>query len=132
DADRPLLARFQEAGQQLLTVEPLARAVLLHHHVRDLVDPFVAGEALAAAEALAPAANHLALLRLPRVDDLVPEVAAVRAFHAVAPCGPATRRMPLTFNPSSAANSRPRSSAGPIENRCSTIAAPTAASSGAL
>src|SRR5260221_13682724 len=39
--------------------------------------------------------------------------------------------MPLTFSPSCAAKNNPRSSAGPIEKMCSTIAAPTAAASGA-
>ena len=55
------------------------------------------------------------------------------AGHAVFPCSawPASRRMPPRFSPSWAAKNSPSSSDGPIENRCSTIAAPTAASSGA-
>src|SRR5262245_54952024 len=88
-ADRPLLARLEEPGDELLPLEPLSRAVLLHHHVRDLVDPLVAGEALPALEAFPPPANHLALARLARIDNLVAEVRAVRTFHtvdAVCPC----------------------------------------------
>src|SRR5262245_9279117 len=88
-ADRPFLARLEQPGDQLLPLEPLARAVLLHHHVRDLVDPLVAGETLPALEALAAPANHLALARLPRIDNLVAEMRAVRTFHTATPCAPA-------------------------------------------
>src|SRR5206468_11471581 len=68
-------------GNQLLALEAFARAVLLDHHVRDLVDPLVAGEPASAVEALAAAANDLALLALARVDDLIAQMAAERAFH---------------------------------------------------
>src|SRR5581483_415467 len=81
DADGPLLAGLQQARDQLLPLEALARPVLLHDHVRDLVDPLVAGEALAAFEALAAAADDLAFLRLARVDNLVAEMRAVRTLH---------------------------------------------------
>ena len=53
---------FSSPRNQLLPIEPLAGAVLLHHHVRDLVDPLVAGEPLAAFEALAAPADHFAFL----------------------------------------------------------------------
>src|SRR5262249_59972078 len=85
----PLLACLEQPRDQLLPLEPLARAVLLHHHVRDLVDPLVAGEALPALEALAAPPNHLALARLPRIDNLVAEMRAVRTFHTATPCAPA-------------------------------------------
>src|SRR5947207_186698 len=48
DAHRALLARFEQPGDELLALEPLARAVLLHDHVGDFIDPLVAREALAA------------------------------------------------------------------------------------
>src|SRR5436190_10604815 len=130
-ADRPLLARLQQAADQLLALEPLAGAVLLHDHVRDFVDPFVAREAFAAFEALASPADDLAFLGLARVDDFVAQVSAVRALHAVGCSWLAMRRSAPMFIPSCAAKKSPSSSAGPIENRCSTIAAPTAALSSA-
>src|SRR4029079_14417512 len=83
DAHRPLLARFQQAGNQLLPLEALPAAVLLHDHVRDVFDSLVARETLLAirAEALPPAADLAAILFLARVDDLVHQVPAVRALH---------------------------------------------------
>src|SRR5713226_7494595 len=86
NADRPLLAGFEETGDQLLPFEPLAAAIFLHHHVRNLVDPFVAGEAFAAIEAFATAPYDFPLLALPRIDDLVAEMRAVRTLHAGLPC----------------------------------------------
>src|SRR5262245_40274780 len=86
---RPLLARFQQPRDQLLALEPLARSVLLHHHVGDLVDPLVAGEAFAALEALAAPPDHLALARFPRIDNLIAQMRAVRALHTITPCAPA-------------------------------------------
>src|SRR4029077_7093891 len=79
--DGPFFAGFEQPGNQLLPLEPFAGAVLLHHHVRDLVDPLVAGEPLAALEALAAPANDLAFARLTRVDNLIAEVRTVRALH---------------------------------------------------
>src|SRR4029078_2525142 len=72
DAHRPLLARFQQAGNQLLPLEALPAAVLLHDHVRDVSDSLVARETLLAirAQALPPAADLAAILFLARVDDL--------------------------------------------------------------
>src|SRR5215208_6859804 len=84
DADRPLLTRLEEARHQLLPLEPFARAVLLDHHVRNLVDPLVAGEPAPAVETLAAAANHFALLAFARVDDLIAEMCAERALHQTA------------------------------------------------
>src|SRR4030095_12459061 len=81
DADGPLLARFQQTGDQLLPLESLPRPVFLDHHVRDLVDPLVAGETAPAAEALPPPADDLALFALSRVDDLIAEMGAERALH---------------------------------------------------
>ena len=79
--DRALLAGLQQALHHLLAVEALAAAVLLDDEVRDLVDALVGREALAAVEALAAAADHVAFLALARVDDLVLEVGAERALH---------------------------------------------------
>src|SRR5688572_1023841 len=51
--DRPLFTSLQQAGDELLPLEPFAAAIFLHHHVRNFIDPFVARESLAAAEAFA-------------------------------------------------------------------------------
>src|SRR5439155_8926853 len=158
DAHGPLLTRFQQTRDQLLPLEALAGAVFLHDHVRDLVDPLVAREALAAIEAFTPPADDLAFLALARVDDFVAEMSTVRALHATGPlpfsrlAGPhlrlrhfarsrsvaaagassaaasAIRRIPDMFNPACAANSSPSTSEGVIDIACSTNAAATAAS----
>src|SRR5262245_11353485 len=101
-ADRPFLARLQQTRYYFLPVESLACAVLFDHHIRDLVDPLVTGEALAALEALAAAPDHFAFFRLARIDDFVAEVGTVRAFHTVCPCSAssARRRMPARLRPS--------------------------------
>src|SRR6188508_1786073 len=85
DADRALFARLQESRDELLALEALAAAVLLHHHVRDLVDPFVAGKALGAAETFASAANNLALAAFARVDDLIAEMSTIGTLHSSVP-----------------------------------------------
>src|SRR6267142_1965426 len=92
DADRPLFTRFEQPCDQLLPVEPFARAVLLHHHVRNLVDPLVAGEPLPAVEAFAPAPDDLPFLRFARVDDLVAQVRAVWTLHTTLNCKRSTLR----------------------------------------
>src|SRR5262245_22100392 len=80
-ADRTLLARLEQPRDQLLPLEPLARSVLLDHHVRDLVDPLVAGEPFPAVQALAASPDDFPLLRLSRIDDLVSQVAAIRTLQ---------------------------------------------------
>ena len=89
DADGTLFARLQQTANQLLTLESLAASVLFHDHVRNFVDPLVAGEAFAAPEALAPAPNDFALAAFPRVDHFVAEMRAVRALHGASPCAAA-------------------------------------------
>jgi len=64
DADRALFARLEQSRDELRPLEPFARAVLLHHHVRNLVDSLVTGEALRALEAFAPAPDHFAFFTL--------------------------------------------------------------------
>src|SRR5439155_4686705 len=130
DAHRSFLARLEQPGNQLLAFEALPRPILLHHHVRDLVDPLVAGEALRTVQTLAAPPDDLSFLALARVDDFVAEVTTVRTLHAVFPCSAclARRSMPARFNPSWAAKKRPSISDGPCDNTCATIAAPTAAS----
>src|SRR4030095_5687935 len=81
DTHRPFFARFQQPRNQLLAFEALARAILLDHHVRDLVDPLIAGESASAVEAFATAANHFAFLAFARIDDLIAQMAAKPAFH---------------------------------------------------
>src|SRR5580698_1857048 len=81
--NRTLLARAQQAAQNLLPVEALAASIFLHHHVRNFVDALVSGEAAIAALALAPAADRVRLLALARIDNPVLCEATVRTLHAV-------------------------------------------------
>src|SRR5262249_33218372 len=104
--------------------------ILFHDHVGDFVNPLVARESLAALQTFAAAPDDVAFLGLPRIDDFVAEVRAIRALHSCE-LSSARRRMPATFSPSWAAKRRPSKSDGPTENKWSTIAAPTAASSDA-
>src|SRR5205807_2448725 len=55
--DWTLFAGPQHSSQYFLAFELLSPAVLFHHHVRNLVDSFIGGEALFALQALAAAAN---------------------------------------------------------------------------
>src|SRR5688500_1748314 len=80
-ADRPLLARFQQARNELLPLESLPAAILLDDHIGNLIDALVAGEPSAAAEALSPSPDDLAFLAFARVDDLVAQMAAEGALH---------------------------------------------------
>src|SRR5262249_37851627 len=136
-ADGPLLARADESADQLLPLKRLRTPVLLDHAILDLLDVLAARVALAAAEALAPPPDAVAFLALARVDDLVAEVTAEGAFHAVfrSPSPPvfpssARSRMRPSQRPSRAMNPRPRIVTGTNEMACSTIAAPTAVDSG--
>ena len=69
--DRTLFAGLEKPIQDLLPIEPLSSSVLFHHHIRDLIDAFIAGKAPLATEALATPADHRAFLAFPRVDDFV-------------------------------------------------------------
>src|SRR5947209_3060430 len=79
--DGPLLAGAQEARHHLVAVERLAPPILLDDHVGDFVNALVGRKAPLAAQALAAAANGVALARLARVNDLIFEVTAEGAFH---------------------------------------------------
>src|SRR5712671_4287418 len=81
--DGPLLAGKLDAGDHFVAIEVLAAAVLLHHHREDLLHPFVGGEAPLAAQAFAPPPDHRALVGETRVDDLVLQLGAERAFHVM-------------------------------------------------
>src|SRR5688500_14357489 len=141
DADRTLFAGLEQPGHEFLPLESFAAAVFLDHHVRDLVDPFVAGEPPAAAQTFTAPADDLPFLALPRVDDLVAEVRAVGTLHrdntpdspGDVPGGPdfASCCTPLKVRPSRAMKRMPTSVTGMNEIPCSTIAAPTARSEGA-
>jgi hypothetical protein len=85
DADRPLFARLEQPGDELLPLEALARAVLLHDHVRNLVDPLVTREALAAAETFPATTDDFALAALARVDNFIAEVRTVGTLHSSVP-----------------------------------------------
>jgi hypothetical protein len=80
--DGTLLAGAEQAAEHLLAIEALAAAVLLDHHVGDLVDALVGGEAAIAALALAAAADGVGLLAFARVDDPVLPETAIGTFHA--------------------------------------------------
>src|SRR5262249_36481309 len=84
-------------------------AVLLDHHIRDLVDALVGGEAAAARQALAASPDDHAVLPFARVDDLVLDVRAEGAFH---PCTCAIRRTSAGRTPSCHMNSSPRRRVG--------------------
>src|SRR5207342_1805444 len=110
---------------EFLPLEPLAPAVLLDDHVRDFIDPFVAGEAPAAFETLAAAANDFALLALARVDDLVAQMTAVWTFHERS-ASVASAFMFLNLpsvSPSCHRYNKPRIVTGTNQTPCSTIAA---------
>src|SRR5690606_37905185 len=84
DADRPLLARALQAGDDLHAVERLASAVLLHDERERLLGTLVRREPPRALQALAAATDDVPLLRKTRVDDLVLEIAAEGALHRTA------------------------------------------------
>src|SRR5256885_9444089 len=79
--DWPFAAGQLQAGDDLLPVEGLAAAVLLHHHGKDLFHPLVGGEATLAGEAFAPPPDHGPLVGEPRVDHLVVLRWAEGALH---------------------------------------------------
>src|SRR4051812_15388789 len=85
--DRPLLARLQQAGHQLRSLEAFARAVLLHHHVGNLFDSLVAGKPLLArgVETLAAATDDVALAALARIHYLVADVTTKGTLHRTTP-----------------------------------------------
>src|SRR5215469_10502705 len=80
--NRTLLAGAQKPGEDLLTLKLFPTPVFLDHHVGNLVDALVGGEALFALQALAPAADGSAFPVLARVHDFVIFEAAKRAFHS--------------------------------------------------
>jgi hypothetical protein len=64
-----------------LSFKSFAAAILLDDHVRDFVYAFVARETPVAFQALTPPTNRVPFLALARIDDLILQVAAERAFH---------------------------------------------------
>src|ERR1039458_5375834 len=72
---------MQQPAQDLLAVELLPPSVLLHHHVRNLVDALVCREALIAALALAPPPYRVRLFALARIHHAVLREPAVRTLH---------------------------------------------------
>ena len=91
--DRPLFAGAQQAAQHLLPVEALAAAVFLHHHVGDLVDALVGGEAPVAALALPPPPDRVGLLALARVHHPILPETAIRTLHDYEDSKPSRRRL---------------------------------------
>src|SRR5438874_11795752 len=76
--DRTLLAGFEQSLQNFLALETLAAAIFLDDHVWNFVDALICGEAAAAFEALAAAADGVAKAALTRIDHLVVDVRAER------------------------------------------------------
>src|SRR6185369_8849237 len=68
--------------EHLLTVELLAPAVFLDHHVRNLVDSLVRSVAAVAFQALAAAANRIAFFTLPGIDYLIVQMIAKWTLHS--------------------------------------------------
>jgi hypothetical protein len=64
-----------------LSIETLAAAVFLHHHVGYFVDALVGGETAIAAFALAAAADGVGFLAFARVDDAILPETAIGTFH---------------------------------------------------
>src|SRR3972149_3531366 len=78
---RPLLARLEDRGAQLLAVEGLAPAIPLDHHGEHVLDVLVGRVTAAALEALPAAADELSLPPHAGVHHPVLGVAAERALH---------------------------------------------------
>src|ERR1700677_2093676 len=66
-----LFAGAEQAAEDFLSVEALAPAIFLDHHVGDFVDALVGGEAAVAALALAAAADRVSFFAFARVDDAI-------------------------------------------------------------
>src|SRR5205814_7354576 len=81
-ADGPVLGRGQHAGHDLVPPERLAIARALDDHEGRFFQALERGEPAAARQALAAAADGGAVVRQPRVDDLVVDARAGRAPHA--------------------------------------------------
>src|SRR5216683_5341031 len=79
---RPLFAGFQQALENFLALEAFAAAVLLDDHVGNFVDALIGGEAAAAFEAFAAAANGVAGAAFARINHLVVHVRTERALHS--------------------------------------------------
>ena len=83
--NRALLARAEEAVQDLLAAEGLAAPILLDDEKRRRLDRFVGRETLVTRQTLAAAPDGLALLRGSRVDDLVFQMPTGGTLHSSTP-----------------------------------------------
>jgi len=81
NADRPLLAGLHDTHEELLPVEGLAAAVLLHYKKRHCLYVFVCSEAFFTPKAGAPSTNALSFGACARIEDLVLPTSAIGAFH---------------------------------------------------
>src|ERR1700736_3990398 len=82
-AGRSFLESFRDAAGEFAALKRLVGAIAFHDSQIGALDFFVSGEAISAAETLAPAPNAGAIPRLARVDDLVIPRAALGATHSV-------------------------------------------------
>src|ERR1700684_282013 len=79
---RALFARLQQSLQNFLAFEPFAAAIFFDDHVGNFIDALVGGEAAAALQAFAAAANRVAGTAFARIDYLVIDVGTERALHS--------------------------------------------------
>src|SRR5262249_19408909 len=87
---RAPFACFPQALKNFLGLEALPPAILLDHHIRNLVDALVGGETTLAFQAFTAATNHVARAAFARVNHFVIKIPAERAFHpAYSPLSPA-------------------------------------------
>src|SRR5205807_10623270 len=81
DSHGPFFAGPQPPVQDLLTIQFLATAILLHHHVGDLINACVSGETLLAFQALAASTDGIRLLTFPRIHYFIVGKTAKRTLH---------------------------------------------------
>ena len=94
---RPLLQRLEHAAAQLALVERHAALVALHHQRHHQLGGLERGEALAAGQAFAAAADLRALGREARVGDLGVVVRAEGTVHGTPSAG--SRHEPVLHGP---------------------------------
>src|SRR5437870_1603340 len=76
-----LLAGAQEPGHYLVSIEGLAAAIFLDHHVGDFVDTLVRRESSFTFQAFASSSNRLTFARLTRINDFIFEKTAEWTLH---------------------------------------------------
>ena len=83
DADGTFFAGPFQAIDDLQTIVALAPSVFFDDERHHFLDSLVGGKASAAAPALAPAPDHVAVFAQARVDDAIFRLMAKGTFHSV-------------------------------------------------